>query len=341
MRIVASPMSTSPHDALFKSAFGQPDIARSELELLLPPEVRAHLDLATLEVVPGSFVDDELRHAHTDLLYTVRTTSGREALAYVLFEHQSTFDAVMPLRLLRYVVRVWERWLRDHPARSTLPIVLPVLLHHGVTGWQAAPELAAMLDASPELLEASRPFVPHFRFLLDDLATLSLDALSSRTLQALTRLVQLAFWSSRSFERLQDAAPLMQQVTATLSRDERTRALLEQLYVYLLRAAQPEVDVRDVRTILLEVAGPQGREDVMNAAEQLIEQGRLEGLERGRAEGLRAAIATALSARSMALSDVGRARLASCADVATLTRWLASAVTASSEAEVFARESAS
>ena|SRR5258706_8955784 len=87
--------------------------------------------------------------------------------------------------------------------------------------WQAAPELGTMLDASPELLEATRPFLPHFRFLLDDLAVLSLDALSTRTLHALTRLVRLAFWSSRSFERLQDAAPLMQQVTTTLSRDAR------------------------------------------------------------------------------------------------------------------------
>jgi len=36
--------------------------------------------------------------------------------------------------------------------------------------------------------------------------------------------------------------------------------------VYLLRAVQTEVAVDDVRTILLEVAGPQGREDVMNAS---------------------------------------------------------------------------
>ena len=55
----------------------------------------------------------------------------------------------------------------------------------------------------------------------------------------------------------------------------------------------------------------------------------------GRVEGLRAAIATALSARSLALSEVGRARLAACGDEATLTRWLARAVTASSEGDVF------
>jgi predicted transposase YdaD len=344
-------MASTPHDALFKTAFGQPEIARGELEHLLPAIVRAQLDLSTLEVCPGSFVDEELRHAHADLLYVVRTTTDRDALVYVLFEHQSSFDAIMPLRLLRYVVRIWERWMTDHPGTSRLPVVVPVVLHHGPTEWHAAPELASMLDASPELLEAVRPYLPLFRFLLDDLAALSLEALSSRALHALTRLVELAFWSSRSFARLRDAAPLMREITAGLARNARTRALLEQLYLYLWLAAQADVDVREVRTILLEIAGPQGQEDVMNAGEQLIAQGRAEGEQKGRAEGeqkgraegeqkgraegLRAAIATALSARAIPLSEPGRAKLAECADGALLTQWLARAVTAASETDVF------
>jgi hypothetical protein len=35
---------------LFKAAFGQPDLARGELELVLPAELRAQLDLSTLDV---------------------------------------------------------------------------------------------------------------------------------------------------------------------------------------------------------------------------------------------------------------------------------------------------
>jgi len=34
------PKPQSPHDALFNAAFGQPALARSELELVLPPPVR-------------------------------------------------------------------------------------------------------------------------------------------------------------------------------------------------------------------------------------------------------------------------------------------------------------
>jgi predicted transposase YdaD len=320
------------HDALFKAAFGQPDIARSELALVLPPRVLAHLDLSTLAVTPGSFVDEDLRHAHTDLLYAVRTKDDRDALVYVLFEHQSSFDELMPFRFLRYMVRVWERWLRDHAPATKLPLVLPVLLHHGPEGWRAAPELAAMFDAGPALLDAVRPFQPHFRFLLDDLATLSLDALASRALAAFTRLVQLAFWSSHSFQRLEDAAPLMRAIHSTLGRGEQTRALLSQLYVYLWQA-QRDVDPEVVGTIILWIAGP---EAVMTAGEQLIQRGVQQGLQQGRLETLRSNVAAVLTARGLTCSDGTRSKLEACTDASRLTRWLTRAVTALSEAEIFA-----
>jgi hypothetical protein len=79
---------------------------------------------------------------------------------------------------------------------------------------------------------------------------------------------------------------------------------------------------------------PQGQGDMMNAGEQLIALGRAEGEQKGR-DIVRAATVTALSARGIPLSEPGRARLAACVDVAVLTQWLATALTAASEAEVF------
>jgi len=324
-----------PHDELFKASFGQPDVARSEIELVLPAAVREQLDLSTLVVRPGSFSDPTQPLAEADLLYAVRTRAGGEALIYVLFEHQSSFDATMPFRLLRYMVRIWEQWREDHPVARLLPVIVPIVLHHGDAAWRAAPELTAMLDASPELLDASRPFVPHFRFILDDLAALSLDALSSRGLSELPLLVQLALWASRSFPRLASATPLMRAVMGALAFDERTRLRFGLLH-YLWDTAPRDVDAEVIRTILLEIAGPEGREDVMNAGEQLRAEGREQGREQGRAEGLRAAVTAVMSARQLPLSEAGRARLASCTDVATLTRWHARALTATTEGEVFA-----
>ena len=131
----------------------------------------------------------------------------------------------------------------------------------------------------------------------------------------------------------------MRAIVGTLTRDDRARALLAQVYRYILSTVPPDIDDLEIRTILLEVAGAEGEEDVMNAGERLIAEGERRGEERGEQKALRAAIARVLSARALSLSEVGRARLASCADVATLTRWHDRAVTAASEAEVFASES--
>ena len=204
-----------------------------------------------------------------------------------------------------------------------------------------------MLEGSPELLDAVRPYQPHFRFLLDDLSAVSLDALAARTLHALGRLVHLALRSSRSRARLHSATPLMVAVAATVVRDARARALLLKLYSYLYQAAPAGVSAAEIQTIVLQIAGPEGAEDAMNAAEELIARGRAEGEAkgeargreargeaRGKAEALRAAIVVLFSARSLPLSEQGRAQIASCDDVATLTRWHACAATAASEAEV-------
>ncbi len=112
--------------------------------------------------------------------------------------------------------------------------------------------------------------------------------------------------------------------------------MLTQLFAYTLSTAAPDVEPAHIRPILLDVAGPEGEEDVMNAGELLIEQGREQGREEGQRAALRAAIADVLGARSLALSDLGRARIASCSDVALLARWLRRAAIATSEAEVFA-----
>ena len=81
----------------------------------------------------------------------------------------------------------------------------------------------------------------------------------------------------------------------------------------------------------------------MNAGDRLRaegrEQGLRQGLERGLEQGLaglRGGVATAFTARGLTLSELGRARLAGCTDIAKLTTWLARAVSAASEAEVFA-----
>jgi predicted transposase/invertase (TIGR01784 family) len=94
--------------------------AASELRAVLPAPLVARLDLAGLRLVNGSFVDEELNNRHADVLMRTRL-DGREAFVYVLIEHQSNPDPMMPLRMLRYVMRIWDRYLQEHPKKKRLP----------------------------------------------------------------------------------------------------------------------------------------------------------------------------------------------------------------------------
>ena len=120
-------MPRADHDSLFKQTFGTPRHAAAELRALLPTAIAAAIDWATLRVEKGSFVDEALSARHSDLLYSVHIR-GRAALLYLLFEHQSTSDPLMAYRLLRYIVRIWDRWLTHDPSSTSLPAVVPMVL---------------------------------------------------------------------------------------------------------------------------------------------------------------------------------------------------------------------
>jgi len=96
---------------LFRS---RPEHAASILRLVLDAAIAARIDFASLQLCPGSYVDEALKERHSDLLFSA-SIGGRPGLVYILFEHQSRADGKMTFRLLRYEVRIWERWLRDNP----------------------------------------------------------------------------------------------------------------------------------------------------------------------------------------------------------------------------------
>ena len=136
-----------PHDKFFKDGFSDPATAAALLRHELPPEIAATIDWDRLRLVPGSFLDEKLDHSESDLLFTapLLPAPGQEAdpdaevCLHLLFEHQSTRDPFMGLRLLRYMVRIWELWLREHGRTKRLPLIIPVVVAQNRTVWRINP----------------------------------------------------------------------------------------------------------------------------------------------------------------------------------------------------------
>ena len=266
------------HDALFKTVFCDPVSAEAELRSVLPPDVSADLVPGSLVLEPGSFVDEELRATHADLLFRVRF-GDEDALVYVLFEHQSSEDRWMATRIARYVLDIWKREIERTPTRPSLPTVIPIVVHQGPRPLRAATDVAQLV-VGPAALERFRPRWP---FLIDDLGTLSDAGLLARPLPPLAALSLAALRDART---LRDAAAWLERwaelVRMLVASGDHWRAL--GLVVRYLSHVRRDVDLHELARRADAIALGAG-EPIMSTARQLIEEGFAKGVERGREEG--------------------------------------------------------
>lgn len=176
-------MADRPHDALFKQTFSDPANARAELRAVLPAAVVSLFDWDSLRLESGSFVDVEDHARHCDLLFSIALRDdSRRALVFVLFEHQSTHDARMPLRVLGYMVRIWDAWARGAEPRQSLPPIVPVVLSHSRAGWPHPTRFEDLVHRGAEGAGSMLPFTPKFELVIDDIAHTSDTEIAARSL---------------------------------------------------------------------------------------------------------------------------------------------------------------
>jgi len=281
----STPPTPTPHDALFSAVLGQPEHARGALRSVVPAAVAEALDWASLARCPGSFIDPALRGRHTDLLFSLAWHRGGDALVYLLFEHQSTSDERMAFRLLRYQIRIWERWLADHPRAKLLPPIVPIVLYHGARPWAAPVAFDALLDVPDPVRAALAPHLVRFSYLVDDLSEISDDQLRARAMTALGQLVEVCFKHARTRPDLLEILSTWADVVRGVISAPNGLEALELVMRYIL-LVNDYVDPADLQAFLERVAGPDAKDTIMTAGERLIQQGEERGLREGRREGV-------------------------------------------------------
>ena len=177
---MASP--PNPHDAYFRQVFGQPRHMAGLLKIVLPRQINALLDLdpARLRFLDPTHVDPELRGTTSDLTVEVPRREARgsppgsppdSAIFVFAVEHQRRDERFIVFRQLTYCVRIWERWLRDHPDATHLPPIVPVVVHNGDRPWRSPTQLESLFHLPDVPRDAwVRSFLPSLEILLVDLA---------------------------------------------------------------------------------------------------------------------------------------------------------------------------
>ena len=265
-----------PHDRLFRAVFSDAGEAASLLRTALPDTIGESFEWTTLTLVEGTFVDEELHESQSDLLYRVRhTATGQAVSMYLLFEHQSSPDRWLRLRLLRYCCRIWETERRDGPERCELRPIVPVVFYQGARGWNHSTEFADLFA------EAARglPWVPGFAHELLDQTTLEPDGVGGGIKGRIAQLLMMVAFNRHLDAALQLTAQLLPSLRqAGGGVDERRR-----FYRYLL-STQDRAVVRRLREALRRRESEEGNE-MMTYAEELLAEGRAEGRAEGEAKG--------------------------------------------------------
>ncbi|HEB0854211.1 Rpn family recombination-promoting nuclease/putative transposase [Citrobacter werkmanii] len=262
--------TATPHDAIFKTFMGHPATARDFLQLHLPDSLRILCDLKTLKLEPGSFIEDDLRAHYCDVLWSLKTREG-DGYIYTVIEHQSTADAHMAFRLMRYAIAVMQRHL--DAGHKKLPLVIPMLFYHGTVS--PYPYSLCWLDKFDDPETARQLYANTFPLI--DITVMADDEIMQHRRIALLELIQKHI-------RKRDLMGLVEKLVVLLVKGNANDNQLKALFNYMIQAG----DTAHFKEFMDEVTGrlPQHKERLMTIAERLRQEGHMNGLQEGLKEGL-------------------------------------------------------
>ena len=299
-----------PHDASYKQIFSNPDMVASLLRDFVSEDFISELDFSTLEQCSGSYVTDDLRERHDDVVWRLRWNDSWCYL-YVILEFQSSSDPWMAVRILAYTALLWQDLIKSGSIRDgdTLPPVLPVVIYNGGKPWGAARDVSELL---PPLSDPLSRYQPRQSYFLLDAGQVSEEALYGGGLVAqLMRLERAA--------TLEDIRAVVREFISQLQ-EPKYLHLRRILAVWLGRVVfkragitqdVPEFhDLQEVDAMLEERAAQWKNEYI----QQGIMIGEARGKAEGKAEGIRLALQDLLEARFGRLPQGVTSHIASSSD---------------------------
>ena len=164
----------NPHDAFVRSVFQEKENAIDLIRSALPQEIVSRLDLASLDVIDASFVDEEQKQSQGDLLFSISLNppAGKPSAEkenkgdlqiYCLFEHKSYLDPGIYVQLIEYLARIYRRqWTT---VRWFSPVI-PLVFYHGEKEWNLGNRLLDQMVRNSGLgrqdLDLLRRYIPDF-----------------------------------------------------------------------------------------------------------------------------------------------------------------------------------
>lgn len=253
---------TNPHDKFFKGVFSQLEIVRDFLKHYLSDNILKILDLDRIEIQKDSFIDSEFQEHFSDLLFVVPRKDEGEIYIYTLFEHKSSADPFVTLQLLRYMVRIWDRDVKNSK-KAPLRWIIPIVIYHGASEWSISTEFAGLFSED----EILRPFLPNFHYLLHDLPRYNDDEiLGDNQLRAVLLLMKYIF-NKDFLIKIKEALSLLDKLKPDVFAEN-----FKQTVVLYIVSAVDKVNYKDLEKVMSDQAFLKGGKNIMQTIAEYLKQ---------------------------------------------------------------------
>ena len=245
----------APHDKLFRASMQYPKVAREFLELHLPESIKKELDFSTITACPNSFIDEDLKLLQSDVLLKA-LVSGEETYLYVLAEHQSKADPLMSLRLMKYMIKIWDFHCQQFGTKTALPlpIIVPLVFFTGKKKYSAARTLADLCGKNAEVMRN----ILHEPYPLIDANTMEF-------------IMRNRFKQHLNLE--------LQKIAGNLNHLflEKNGQLVLELLTYIVNIDDEHRNIQELMDIMHNQLSPNMESEIMSLAKKIKDEGKLEG----------------------------------------------------------------
>ena len=263
----------SPHDRFVRSLMTNPKVIKEFFDKHLPQKIKDAMDFSSIELQKESFIGDKLRLQIADLLYSVRI-NGKPSYLYVLLEHASKPDKLLPFRMLKYMTAVMDSHIKK-TGEPKLPLIYPIILYTGNKAYRHSMDL---FDLFGEQKEFAKEILTAPYQLID------LTQMSDEELRPYLWFGTLAMIAKHIHDK--DILPFMTNLIEILRElaNENEGDYIITVISYIFEAG--EISDKEEFFKAMKSLETINEEKIMTLAEIWKQEGRKEGVEKGRKEGI-------------------------------------------------------
>ena len=253
---------SSPHGKFLRQLLSHQPIASAFFKAIIPENMQQLLDITALEISKDQFIDSELEHQISDMLFRVYSTDLMPAYIYLLFQHKGNPEPLISYLLFRYMERIWEQTI-NQGLIGHLPLIIPVVIYNGSTPWNVSTQFSKLFGAKTALTD----ILPDFKYIMCDLAQMD-ELFFSKTPILSVGMNLLKKIHDNDFD---DQLPhLLNPIKRCIEKDY-TKRFLSYIIEYVCGASK--MSENDIATVIEEIFSNTGTDIYYHVHEQLFFQG--------------------------------------------------------------------